>query len=88
MRAYLREMSVDFDRLQAIGQLMVTGGAAGRDLREELFRQKLRFTLGLLWIRLQTVGFQFGLSDVDASVLVGSLDGLSAAVRAQSYAAA
>jgi hypothetical protein len=88
MRAYLREMAADFDRLQAIGQLMVTAGAAGRELREELFRQKLRFTIGLLRIRLQTVGFQLGLSEVDASVLVGSLDGLSAAVRAQSYAAA
>jgi|GEM_PF-1961574 len=89
MRAYLKEMAADFDRLQAIGQLMVTAGEAGRELREALFRERIRFTAGLWSIRLQMAGFRFGLSSVDASVLVGSIDELSAAVRArQGYAAA
>ncbi|HNY42347.1 MAG TPA: hypothetical protein PKJ41_18230 [Bryobacteraceae bacterium] len=88
MRAYLREMAADFDRLQAIGQLMVTPGKAGQELREELFRQKVRFTTGMWRIRLQMAGFRLGLSQVDASALVGALDGLTVRVRAQSYAAA
>ncbi len=88
MRQYLREMAADFDRLQALGQLMVSAGTAGRELREELFRQKVRFTLALWRIHLQTLGFQFGVSQVDASILVGSLDGLTASVRSRSYAAA
>ncbi len=88
MRQYLREMAADFDRLQALGQLMVSAGTAGRDLREELFRQKVRFTAALWRIHLQTLGFQLGVSRVDASILVGSLDGLTASVRSQSYAAA
>lgn len=83
MRSYVKEMSADFDRLQAMGQLMVTSGAAGRELREALFRERFRFTAGLWTIRLQMAGFRLGLSGVDARVLVGSLDGLSAAVRAQ-----
>ncbi len=88
MRQYLREMAADFDRLQALGQLMVSAGAAGRELREELFRQKVRFTLALWRIQIQTFGFQLGLSQVDASILFGSLDGLTASVRSQSMAAA
>ena len=89
MRAYITEMTADFDRLQAMGQLMVTAGAAGRELREALFRERVRFTAGLLRIRFQMAGFRLGLAGVDASVLVGSLDELSAALRAQQgYAAA
>lgn len=89
MRAYLKEMAADFDRLQAIGQLMVTAGDSGRELREALFRERVRFTAGLWSIRLQMAGFRLGLSGVDASALVGSLDELSAAVRArQGFAAA
>lgn len=89
MRTYIMEMSADFDRLQAVGQLMVTAGPAGLELREALFRERVRFTTGLWRIRLQMAGFRWGLSGVDASVLLGSLGDLSAAVRAQQgYAAA
>jgi hypothetical protein len=88
MRQYLREMAEDFNRLQAVGQLMVESGAAGREMREQLFAHKVQFTRALWRIRLQAIGFQFGISRVDAKSLLGSLDGLNAAVRAQSFSAA
>ncbi|MBA3973277.1 MAG: hypothetical protein C0504_03540 [Candidatus Solibacter sp.] len=88
MRKYLREMSADFDRLQAVGQLMVEAGTAGRELRELLFQQRLRFTLSMWAARTQTIGFQLGISQVDVTGLVGSLDGLAAGVRQQGAAAA
>jgi hypothetical protein len=88
MRQYLREMSADFDRLQAIGQLMVEAGTAGRELRELLFEQRLRFTLAMWSAQLQTAGFRAGISRVDTTGLMGALNGLAAGVRQQSLSAA
>ena len=81
-------MTAYFDRHLARAQLRVSGGSAGRELREELFRQKVRFTLAMWRIQIQTLGFQLGISQVDASILFGSLHGLTASVRSQSMAAA
>ena len=88
MRQYLREMSADFDRLQAIGQLMVEAGTAGRELRELLFQQRLRFTLSMLSAQLQIAGFSAGITRVDTAGLVGALNGLEAGVRQQNLSAA
>lgn len=88
MRRYLREMSADFDRLQALGQLMVEAGTAGRELREQLFEQRLRFTLSMVSAQLQIAGFSAGISRVDTTGLVGALNGLAAGVRQQSLSAA
>jgi hypothetical protein len=88
MRRYLREMSADFDRLQAIGQLMVEAGTAGRELRELLFERRLQFTLAMWSAQMQIAGFRAGLSRVDTTGLVGALNGLAAGVRQQNLSAA
>jgi hypothetical protein len=88
LRRYLKEMAADFDKLQAVGQLMVEAGTAGRELRELLFEQRLRFTLAMFSAELHMLGFRIGISRVDASGLVGALNGLAAGVRQQSLSAA
>lgn len=88
MRQYLKEMSTDFDKLQAIGQLMVEAGTAGRELRELLFEQRLRFTLAMWRAKLQMAGFRAGMTRVETSGLVGALNGLAAGVRQQGPSAA
>lgn len=88
MRRYLKEMSDDFNRLQAVGQLMVEAGTAGRQLRELLFEQRLRFTLAMWSAELHTLGFRLGISRVDASGLLGALNGLAAGVKQQGLSAA
>lgn len=88
MRQYLKEMAADFDRLQAIGQLMVEAGTAGRELRELLFQQRVRFSVALWSAQLQTAGFSLGVSRVDTTRLVGAFNGLAASVRQQGLATA
>jgi hypothetical protein len=61
----LREMTADFGRLQAMGQLMLSAGVADASLREALFQQKVQFTIGLVRVRMQLVGYRMGIGRVD-----------------------
>jgi len=84
MREYLRQMSFDFGRLQVLGQMMLVSGLGNEELRDELFRQKVHFSIALWRVRAQTLAFRAGVGCVDASRLVGAMDQLALAVRAQS----
>jgi hypothetical protein len=86
-RQYLREMTVDFAGLQAVGRAMILSGSVGPEFQEELFRHQLKFTRSLWLVRVQLFFYQFGLTQVDASGLLESLQGVSLVFRVAPSAA-
>jgi hypothetical protein len=84
---YLNDMTADFRQLLAIGQVLLATGSGSSQLREELFRQRIRFTSAMVRVRFQFALARLGLGHVDSSVLVDTFDALAGAVRVQMPAA-
>jgi hypothetical protein len=71
-RSYLKELAVDFERLQASGRLMLAAGAAPAGLTEQLFSAQVQFTRALWRVRLQAFLFRFGIGSVRTEELLGA----------------
>jgi hypothetical protein len=82
-QGYLRELIADFGRLQALGQLLVGAGSATETLREELFRQKVRFTVSVWRVRWELLVFRLGLGDVDVTALLSAVQASTMVLRRQ-----
>lgn len=70
--SYLREISMDFHRLHALGSELALASMSP-DMHNELFRQRVRFGRAIWRIRLELIAYRAGAGDVDPSVLVDSL---------------
>lgn len=70
--AYLRELSMDFHRLHALGSELALASVAPQ-LHDELFRQRVRFSRAMWRIRLELIAYRLGAGTVDTSVVVDSL---------------
>ena len=70
--AYLRELSMDFHRLHALGSELARASLSP-ELHNELFHQRVRFSRAMWRIRLELLAYRFGLGEVDPSTLVDSL---------------
>ncbi|HEY3440542.1 MAG TPA: hypothetical protein VGK29_07315 [Paludibaculum sp.] len=70
--AYLRELSMDFYRLHALGSELALASMAPQ-LHDELFRQRVRFGRAMWRIRLELIAYRLGVGEVDPSVVVDSL---------------
>ncbi len=79
--AFLSEMKADFERLQAIGQALVVANLCSPGFHEELFRQRLRFTLAWWRFRVAVPAWRLGLVEPDAAPLLHALESSAAAVR-------
>lgn len=82
----LREMTADFSRLQAMGQLMLSAGVADASLREALFHQKVQFTTGLFRVRLQLLGYRFGIGRVEVRGMLEAMRVSATMLRPDSMA--
>jgi hypothetical protein len=79
--AFLREMKTDFEQLQVVGQALVVAGRCSPGFHEELFRQRLRFTLAWWRVRASLPAWRLGLLEPEADPLVEALESSAAAVR-------
>ncbi len=79
--AFLREMKADFERLQAIGQALVVANRCSPGFHEELFRQRVRFTLAWWCFRAALPAWRLGLIEPEPAPLVETLESSAAAVR-------
>jgi hypothetical protein len=85
---YLASIRADFDRLQALGQVLIGSGRADRALADALFYSRLTF-VRLYWsLRLHIVLYRMGLAPVDASGLLRAIGALDSAIRRPASAAA
>lgn len=78
---FLREMKADFERLQTVGQALVIANRCSPGFHEELFRQRLRFTLAWWRVRLLLPLWRLGLAEPDTSPLLHNLERSASAVR-------
>lgn len=78
---FLNEIREDFDRLQAVGQALVVASRCSPSLPEELFRQRLRFSLAWWRVRLSLPLWRLGLIEPDTAPLLDAIQSSSAAVR-------
>ena len=77
-QSFLREMREDFLRLQGVGQALLAAGQTESGFQDELFRQRVRFSQAWWSVRLQLIGYRFGLGHVDATGLIQSLSSSAA----------
>lgn len=70
--AFLRELSMDFYRLHALGSELAHASMAP-ELHDELFRQRVRFSRAMWRLRLELIAYRLGAGTVDPSVVVDSL---------------
>jgi hypothetical protein len=87
-RAYLRDLTSDFARLEAHGKVLLASGAAGRELAELLFRQRWAFTQALFEVRLRLLLYQAGIGRVETARLLGALETLGSGVRMPAFSPA
>ncbi|MEJ5368367.1 MAG: hypothetical protein WHT08_08625 [Bryobacteraceae bacterium] len=80
-RQFLREMKEDFRRLQAVGQALVVANRCAEDFPEELFRQRVRFSIAWWRMRVGLAAWQLGLPEPDSSALLDSMQASAARVR-------
>jgi hypothetical protein len=74
-RGYLRLLEADFDGVGAALHAVLTQSACDRpELASLLFRYRLRFAFGLIWIHCRVVVFRAGWSHVDVSGLIRLFD--------------
>lgn len=78
---FLNEMKADFERLQAIGQALVVANRCSPGFHEELFRQRLRFTLAWWRFRAAVPAWRLGLVEPEPAPLLYALENSAAAVR-------
>lgn len=78
---FLREMKADFERLQAIGQALVVANRCSPGFHEELFRQRVRFTLAWWRVRAALPVWRLGWIEPEPAPLVAALENSAAAVR-------
>lgn len=82
-RSYLRQMSKDFGRLQAIGKLMVLYSPQDRpDLAQALLRQEYRFRMALATVHVQLLMHTIGIGTVDVRRLVAPIQSITGYVQA------
>lgn len=82
LNGYLRSMRNDFDRLQALGRVLIGAGLADRAMADALMQSKLTFTRAWWGLRLRLVLYRWGLAPVDATKLVNTLGSLDRTLRA------
>lgn len=80
-RQFLREMKSDFHRLQAVGQALVVASRCSEDFPEELFRQRIRFSLAWWRMRAGLAVWRLGLPEPDATPLLASMEASASTVR-------
>lgn len=80
-RCYLKEIRVDFLRLQGLGQALVAAGQADATLQNRLFEQRVRFTQSWWSIRIRLELSRLGLTGADFSGVLGTLQLAAAQVR-------
>lgn len=78
---FLREMRMDFDRLQAVGQALIVASRCSAGFPDELFRHRLRFSLAWWRVRLTLPLWRLGLLEPDTEPLLDSLQSSAAAIR-------
>lgn len=78
---FLQEMKVDFDALQAVGQALIIANRCSPGFHEELFRQRLRFSLAWWRVRAMLPLWRIGLIQPDPAPLLETLDSSASAVR-------
>jgi hypothetical protein len=78
---FLREIKADFEQLQVVGQALVVAGRCSPEFHEELFRQRVRFTLAWWRVRAALPAWRLGWLEPDASPLLQALESSAAAVR-------
>lgn len=84
-RAYLRDLSADFFRLEAHGKMLLASGAAGTELAELLFAQRWTFTVALFEVRLRLLLYQTGIGQVNTARLLGALEALGGGIRMPAF---
>jgi hypothetical protein len=78
---FLHEMKADFERLQTVGQALVIANRCSPGFHDELFRQRLRFTLAWWRVRLLLPLWRLGLAEPDTAPLLHNLERSASAVR-------
>ena len=80
-RSYIRRLGRDFEKLQAMGKLIVIYRGGNDQLREQLFQQKLAFTQSLIQIHLRLALYQLGGPRFDVSPLLKPVERLTEALQ-------
>jgi hypothetical protein len=84
-RAYLRELTSDFNRLHRDARLLLaTAPEEYSDLVEVLMGLQVRFWSALAGIELRLTAHTLGIGRIDVSGLLGPLEALHAAIRLDS----
>ncbi len=78
---FLWEMKADFRRLQAVGQALVVAGRCSAGLPDQLFRHRLRFSVGWWRARAGLLAWRLGLPEPDLTGLVEALESSARQVR-------
>lgn len=78
---FLREIRADFERLQAVGQALVVANRCSPGFHEELFRQRVRFTLAWWRVRAALPAWRLGLVEPEPAPLIEALERSAAAVK-------
>jgi cytolysin (calcineurin-like family phosphatase) len=76
-RGYLRLLVADSDRVGTALRVILTQSAYDRpELASLVFQRRVSFTLGLIAVHCHLLLFGLGVSQVDASGLIQSFDGM------------
>lgn len=78
---FLREMKGDFERLQAVGQALVVANRCSEGFQDELFRQRLQFSLAWWRMRATLPLWRAGLVELDPAMLLEALRRSDSSVR-------
>lgn len=83
-RSYLRDLQVDFRRLEFKLRYMVLAGSADdADLVIRLNKLKAQFGLGMLLLEFRLLAFQFGIGSIEISALLDGIHQLERALEPQ-----
>ena len=80
-RRYLRSLRLDFDRLQAMGRVLIGTGQANQAVAQALFQANWAFTKAWWAIQFRLALYQLGFRRVDAATILEPLRNLDRALR-------